>query len=126
MVNLTNVGIGSVVLNMIEDVPLTISGATLWNMVDNERLFAESYTGATIGASIGEIYQPAIISLTAASVLRSMEMVGADISNIRLGDFTVGKGASSNTSVASEKMKADGIYKLEILGQTAPYYKALG
>ena len=126
MVNLTNVGIGSVVLNMIEDVPATISGVTLWNMVDNERLFAESWTGANIGASISEVYQPAIISLSAASVLRMMEMVGADVSNIKLGDFSIAKGASSNTNVASVQMKADGIAKLEILGQTVPYYKALG
>ena len=126
MVNLTNVGIGSVVLNMIEDVPLTISGATLWNIVDNERLFAETYTGDSIGTSIGETYQPAIISLTAASVLRSMEMVGADVSSVKLGDFTVAKGASSNTSSASDKMKEDGMMKLNMLGQNTNYYKALG
>ncbi len=126
MVNLTNVGIGSVVLNMIEDVPATISGATLWNMADNERLFAEKYTGANIGESIADQYQPAIISLTAASVLRSMEMVGADVSNIKLGDFTVGKGASSNVASAGDKMKADGMMKLEMLGQNTNYFKALG
>ena len=126
MGNLNNVGIGSVVLNMIEDVPSTISGATLWNMVDNERLFAEKFTGDTIGTSIGETYQPAIISLTAASVLRMMELVGADVSTLRLGDFSIGKGGQSNTNVASVNMKEDGMAKLEILGQTAPYYKALG
>lgn len=126
MGSLTNVQIGSIVLNMVEDVPATISGATLWNMVDNERLLAEKYTGDSIGASIGEVYQPAIISLTAASVLRMMEMVGADVSSIKVGDFTVNKGASSNTSVASEKMKEDGMLKLEILGQKTNFYKSLG
>ena len=126
MGNLTNVQIGSVVLGMIEDVPSTISGATLWNMVDNERLFTEKYTGDSIGTSIGDTYQPAIISLTAASVLRMMEMVGADVSNIRLGDMTVGKGGQSNTNVASEKMKEDGMMKLEIIGQQSHFFKSLG
>lgn len=126
MGNLTNVQIGSIVLNMVEDVPSYISGATLWNMADNERLFAEKYTGDNIGGSIGETYQPAIISLTAASVLRMMEMTGADVSTIRLGDFTVGKGASSNTDVTSKKMKEDGMLKLEIIGQKTNFYKSLG
>ncbi len=126
MGNLTNVGIGSVVLNMIEDVPTYISGVTLHNMVDNERLFSEKYTGDNIGASIGEIYQPAIISLTAASVLRMMEMTGADVNTIKLGDFTISKGASSNTDVTSKKMKEDGMMKLEILGQKTNLYKSLG
>ena len=42
MTTLNNVGIGSVVLNMVENVPATISGATLWNMADNERFNASS------------------------------------------------------------------------------------
>ncbi len=126
MGNLTSVGIGSIVLNMIEDVPTTISGTTLWNMVDNERFYAEQLTGDNIGTSIGEKYQPAIISLTAAAVLRMMELVGADVSNIRLGDFSVSKGANSSTSIMSDKLREDGIRKLEVLGHTMDFYKALG
>lgn len=126
MGNLTNVQIGSIVLGMVEDVPSYISGAILWNMVDNERIFSEVYTGDTIGTSIAETYQPAIISLTAASVLRMMEMQGADVSNLKLGDFSVSKGASSSTSITSEKMKEDGIMKLGMIGQDINFYKALG
>ena len=126
MGNLTSVGIGSIVLNMIEDVPTTISGTTLWNMVDNERFYAEQLTGDNIGTSIGEKYQPAIISLTAAAVVRMMELVGADVSNIRLGDFSVSKGANSSTSIMSDKLREDGIRKLEVLGHTMDFYKALG
>lgn len=126
MGNLTNIQIGSIVLGMIEDVPTTISG-TVTNMVDNEVFNAENLTGNSINVSgIEEKYQPAIISLTAASVLRMMEMQGADVSSLRLGDFSVGKGASSSTSSAADKLREDGIRKLEALGYEVNFYKALG
>lgn len=127
MGNLTNVEIGSVVLNMIESVPTTISGATLWNTVDNEVFNAENMTGDSISTTaIGEKYQPAIISLTAAAVLRMMELTGADVANIKLGDFSVSKGQGSNTSVAADRFEADGLRKLDKLGNKFSYYKSLG
>ncbi len=126
MVNLNNVQVGSVVLNMVEDVPASISGATLWNMVDNERIFTENYTGDNIGNSIGDKYQPAIISLTIASVLDMMELTGADTSSLKLGDLTVSKGGQSNTNIAGSKRREDGMRKLEILGQQSHFFKSLG
>jgi hypothetical protein len=127
MGTLTDIEIGSVVLGMIESIPSTISGAVLWNMVDNEVYFAEQLTGDSISTtSIGQVYQPAIISLTAASVLRMMELVGADVSNIKLGDFSVNKGQGSSTSTMADKMAEDGIRKLEVLGNKVNFYKALG
>ena len=126
MVSLDNVGIGSVVLNMVENVPTFISGTTLWNMVDNERLFAEQLTGDNIGTSIGDIYQPGIISLTAASVLRMMEMEGADVSSLKVGDFTVSKGGGGPSLITSKDMKMDGIEKLNALGDRFSFFKALG
>ena len=126
MATLNNVGIGSVVLNMIEDVPTTISGATLWNIVDNERFNAQNQTGDTISSDIPEKYQPAIISLTAAAVVRQMELTGADVSNIKLGDFSVGKGGESNTAITADALRQDGLLKLENLGYVFTYAKALG
>ena len=127
MGNLSNIQIGSIVLNMVEGIPSTISGATLWDMVDNEVYFAEQLTGDSISTStIANKYQPAIISLTVASVLRMMELQGADVSSIHLGDFSVSKGRGSSTETIAEKMVEDGIRKLEVLGNKIGYYKALG
>lgn len=127
MGNLTDVQIGSIVYNMVENIPDTISGATLWNMVDNEVYFANKLTGQSINvASISEEYQPAIISLTASAVVRMMEMTGADVSNIRLGDLNIGKGGNSPTAITSSTLREDGIRKLENLGFNLNYYKALG
>ena len=126
MATLDNVGVGSVVLNMIENVPSTISGATIWNIVDNERFNAQNLTGDTINANIQEKYQPAIISLSAAAVVRLMEMTGADVSSIKLGDFNINKGGQSNTAITSTSLREDGIAKLNNLGYSFNYFKALG
>ncbi len=126
MVTLDNIGVGSVVLNMIENVPITISGATLWNIVDNERFNAQNLTGDTINENIQEKYQPAIISLSASAVVRLMEMTGADVSSIRLGDFNVNKGGQSNTAITSTSLREDGMAKLNNLGHSFDYFKALG
>ncbi len=123
---LSNIEVGSVVLTMIEDVPSDLSGI-ITTFVDNEVFFAEQLTGDNIGTSaIAERYQPAIISLTASAVVRMMEMTGADVSNIRLGDLSVSKGANSPATVTSAKLREDGIRKLENLGFVLNHFKALG
>ena len=125
MANLSYTEIGSIILNLIENVPVTVSGI-LSTLISQEVYFAEKVTGASIGTSVGDEYQPAIISLTASAVLKSMELEGADVSNIRLGDFSIGKGQGSNVSSASDKYREDGLNKLRVLGETFTYYKALG
>jgi len=127
MVSLSDIQIGSIVLNMIEGIPSYISGCTLWNMVDMEVFNAEQYTGNSIGiTAIAEMYQPAIISLTASSVLKMMEMQGADVSSISLGDFSISKGANSSSSSTSQSMREDGLMKLDNIGAAFSYYKSNG
>ena len=126
MGNLTDIEIGSVVLTMIEDVPSDISGI-ITTFVDNEVFNVENTTGDNIPVgAVGEKYQPAIISLTASAVTRMMEMRGIDVSNIRLGDLNVGKGANSPATVTSTKLREDGIWELEKLGIKLNHFKALG
>jgi hypothetical protein len=126
MGNLSDVQIGSIILNMIENVPSYISGGTLWNIVDNEVYFASNVTGDSISISaIGEIYQPAIINLAASAVLRMMELQGSDASSISLGDFSISKGQGSSSTTIADNLRADGIAKLEALGIDTNYYKAI-
>ncbi len=123
MAALNNVGIGSIILNMVEGVPTTISGATLWNMVDQNIYFAEQFTGDTIGTSVVNVYQPAIISLTAGDVVRLMEMQGLGTKSVKIGDISVTKGIGESTSKA---LRDNGMEKLRNLGQDITFYKALG
>jgi len=125
MVTLNNVGIGSIILNQIENVPASISGAPLWNIVDNERFNASNQIGVSISADIPEIYQPAIISLSSSAVVGVMELQGADASSIKLGDFTINKGGQSNTSTTAQSLREDGLTKLNNLGISFEYYKSV-
>lgn len=125
MVNLTDIQIGSILLNQVSDIPSTLSGAPLWNIIDNEIYFAEQYTNTTIGTtSIAEKYQPAIISLALSSVLRSMELAGIKASSITLDSISISK--SQGASSTSQSLRDEGMEKLSILGQDFAYYKALG
>jgi len=125
MGTLTNIQVGSIVLNMVENVPATISGATLWNIVDNERFNATNQTGVSISTDIPEIYQPAIISLSASAVVGLMELQGADVNSVKLGDFTINKGGQSNTSITSQSLREDGLTKLNNLGISFEHYKSV-
>ena len=125
MGTLTNIQVGRIVLNMVENVPATISGATLWNIVDNERFNATNQTGVSIGTDIPEIYQPAIISLSASAVVGLMELQGADVNSVKLGDFTINKGGQSNTSITSQSLREDGLTKLNNLGISFEHYKSV-
>jgi len=126
MVTLDNIGIGSIILNMIENVPSYISGTTLHNMIDNERYNAENRTCDDIPSDIPEKYQPAIISLSAAAVVNLMEMQGTDSKSIKLGDFNITKGGGSSSEVTASSLREDGLRKLDELGYCMHYYKALG
>ncbi len=123
MAALDNVGIGSVILNMVTSVPTNISGAALWNMVDQNVYFAEQFTGDTIGASVANVYQPAVISLTVGDVVSLMEMQGLGTKTVKIGDMWVTKGISE---MSSKQWKDNGMDKLRNLGENITFYKALG
>ncbi len=123
MAALNNVQIGSVILNMVEGVPTSISGAALWNMVDQNIYFAEQFTGDTIGTSVTNKYQPAIISLTTGDVLQLMESQGLGTKSVKIGDISITKGIEETTS---RQIKDSGMDKLKNLGQNISFYKALG
>ncbi len=123
MAALNNVGIGSVILNMVTNVPTNISGAALWNMVDQNVYFAEQFTGDTIGASVANVYQPAVISLTVGDVVNLMEMQGLGTKTVKIGDMWVTKGISE---MSSKQWKDNGMDKLRNLGENITFYKALG
>ncbi len=123
MAALDNVGIGSVILNMVTSVPTNISGAALWNMVDQNVYFAEQFTGDTIGTSVANVYQPAVISLTVGDVVSLMEMQGLGTKTVKIGDMWVTKGISE---MSSKQWKDNGMDKLRNLGENITFYKALG
>lgn len=124
------VNLGSIASDIqarVDNIPTSISGTQLLKIVDEERLYAERFTGDTIGSvDIAEKYQPALIRLATAGLLEYMELVGADVSEIKLGDFTTKKGSGSNISSAAQKLREDGENKLRKLGRQVLFRRVIG
>ena len=111
----------------IDDIPTSISGAVLIEMVDERRIFVEQYTGDSIGSTaIAEKYQPAIISFTITDLLQNMMLVGGDFSSATLGDFSINKGQGGNLSDAAGMWERKGIKQLKVLGKKSPFRQVLG
>ncbi len=119
--------VAATVLSLVDNVPTGISGTRLLEMADRERQFIESYTGQSVGSTgIDLKYQGALVDLTTAELLSVMNTVGADVSSIRLGDFSESRGGQSNVMVTSQDLKMRGLMKLEVIGRSVKFYKALG
>mgnify|MGYP001592819882 CR=1 FL=1 len=113
--------------SLIEGIPTAISGAILLDIVDRARLYMESYTGQAIGSvGIAERFQPALIDLSAANLLATMELIGADVSSVSLGEFSESKGTQSNLSVARQFFEQRATEELNSLGRQLRWSKANG
>ena len=115
------------ILSLIDNVPTAISGTILNDIVDRTRLFMESWTNETIGSvGIAEKYQPGLVDLSVAELLGFMETTGTDVSNVRLGDLSIGKGAGGNLATAKEYFHQRGMKMLSTYGTRVPFYAAYG
>jgi hypothetical protein len=113
-------------LLLIPNVSDNVSGALL-RIIDRERLFVEEYTGATLGSTaIPEKYQAAVLARSMYKVYSMIQADGSDSSNVRLGDFSVSKGTSSNLSEALNSAKEAADEEMRNLGFSTRFYKANG
>ncbi len=81
--------ISDAVYSLVEDIPTSISGTRLLEIADQKREYVEQYTGASIGSnSIALQFQGPLTKLTAAETLNYMQLIGADVSSVKLGDFS--------------------------------------
>ena len=123
MVTYTTTEIGSIVYNLIENIPVGISG-TLTILANQAVNSANNFTGANINiSSINESYQPAILHLTIANVLKLMEAQGIVQSAISIGELSISKGLKIGTSSDFEAL---GYKELNELGQHMSFYQCWG
>ena len=114
------------ILQIIPDVPSNVSGALL-DIVDRSRLYVECYTGKSIGSvAIAEKYQPAILAHATFKALGTMQLTGADVESIKLGDWQQKKGGNSNLSKSMEAYELEYKEALKCLGFGTRMYKANG
>jgi hypothetical protein len=125
-----NWSLGSVhdaVLSLIPDVPSSISGARLLEIADQKRNYVEQYTGKDIGSTSIELkYQGPILYFTAETVSRLMNLQGADVSSVSLGDFSESKGGDTNLNSLADGFRAIAKEELSQLGTKILKYKARG
>ncbi len=124
-VNLGSIGVE--VHALVPNVPSSLSGARLLAIAHRKREFVQNWTGETIGSqSIEEKHQDIIINLTASETASSMMLTGVDASSIKLGDFSIKKGAGGNLDLASKRFEERAMKQLNSLGRKINFYKALG
>ena len=115
------------VLDMVPDFPTNLSGTRLLEMSDRQREYVENYVGATIGSNSIELkYQDPIWKLTAAQGIETMQLVGGDAKNLKLGDFSIDKGSESNLDVVGRGLKASAKEDLRVLGRKTTWTKSRG
>ena len=120
MTTLSNIEIGSVVYNLIDNIPTGISG-TLPYLVNIGAYTAENYTGNNIPVdAIIDTYQPAIINLTIGQVLGQMEAQGLGTKSVKIGELSITKGMQEGTSISFNQL---GIKQLNDLGKNMSYYQ---
>lgn len=116
----------SQVLNLVPSVPTALSGLPLIEIADRKRQFVQEYTGNSIGSnSIGIRYQDVILNFTAAEIAGLMHIQGAQVGNMKLGDFEIEVGADSNLSVMSGKFKDQAMEQMRQLGRRVTYKKVI-
>ena len=122
--NLGSVAVETLLL--VEGVPDNISGALL-GIADRQREKVQQYTGIVIGSNaIGIKFQEAILQLTIAKTATDMQSFGVDASEVKLGDFTIKKGADSNLQVVAENSAKAAQVELQCIGRRVDFFKANG
>ena len=118
-----NWNLGSVstaLLNLVPNIPSSISGVQLDDVAERQRLFIEDYTGLTVGSvGIAPRFQPALLNLSAAETLRFVHLHGGDMS---IDGIRVGNSALSS----AEKFQETGMTELRRLGNKGLSYKVFG
>lgn len=110
---------------LIPDLPTRISGTAMYHSIMSSINNISAYTGQSIGSvDISAQYQDAILYKTAIAVLNSKNLEGADVSDIRLGEFTIKKGGKASNIGGAIATYAK-LYKdeLKILGKKINYYR---
>jgi len=104
MAILTVTEIGSIVYNLISNIPVGISGL-MTTLAEQSIYSIENYTGADISTtSVDEMYQPAAINLTVSSVLGQMEAQGMGTKSVSIGELTISKGMVEGASASYKNL----------------------
>ena len=109
------------------NVPSSISGTTLTDMIVQEINFAEQFTTDSIGTSaIAAKYQPAIIDLTLSKLLIAIDAQEGGVTSVNLGDLKVSQAGGGGNADLANQLRADAIARLKELQRTVRFTRVIG
>ncbi|MBU2685699.1 MAG: hypothetical protein KKF27_20850 [Gammaproteobacteria bacterium] len=119
--------LGSVVSEVgarLDNIPSSISGTNMNNIIIEEANFIETENGISLGSPIAftNPYCSAIIKLVMSNVQSIIEAQGSDKSSIHLGELSVSKSSSASDSFA-QKWRVEAIKDLRSLKGKYNYYQ---
>jgi len=118
--------IGSLSLQMIENVPDSISG-TIPSIVQAQTEKISTVVGVTVDSTgFEDKYFPAVLNYTNAEIVQLMSLQGSDASETKLGEFTVKKGKGSNLDSTAQYYEMKGDKCLDALGWGVRFKKSNG
>ncbi len=124
--------IGSIndhITNMVgaSNIPSSISGTTLDNMISQEINFVEEFTTTTIpDATIPEKYQPSIIDLTLSKLLLMLETQEGGVDEVKLGELSVSSSSKGGNAGLAQQLKTDAILRLKELSRQVRFTRVTG
>lgn len=124
--------IGSIndhITNMVgaSNIPSSISGTTLDNMISQEINFVEEFTTTTIpDATIPEKYQPSIIDLTLSKLLLMLETQEGGVDSVKLGELSVSSSSKGGNAGLAQQLKTDAILRLKELSRQVRFTRVTG
>ncbi len=124
--NLYNLGsIYNEINTLIPDIPTRLSGTNSYHTIMSSINNISAYTNQSIGSvDINAKFQDAIIYKSCIAISMSKALEGADVEDVKLGEFSIKKGGkTSNIGAATETFTK--LYKdeMRILGRAVSYYR---
>ena len=109
------------------NIPTSISGTALANLISQEINFVEQFTSDTISDNaILEKYQPPIIDLSLSKLLFVIETNQGGVENIKLGDLSVSAGNNSSVVDIAKRLREGAILRLKELQRAVRFKRVIG
>ena len=109
-----------------DNIPISISGTTLTNMICQEINFAEQFTTESIGTiAIAPKYQPAIIDFTLSKLLLAIDSQEGGVTKVDLGGLNVTQGGAGGNAGLAKQLREDAIQRLKELQRKVRFKRVI-
>ena len=122
MTTYSTIELGSIIYNLITNIPVGISGLLVNGfLVEQSLIDVENYTRDDISTTaIPSQYQSSIMNLTISNVLGQMEAQGMGTKSVSIGELSINKGMVEGTS---QNYKTLAYKQMENLPKHINYYQ---